>query len=103
MADIRPFAALRPIPQKTERVAALPYDVYSVEESRRIVAENPGLTPYEITSRMTWSIRAKNWDDFPDAQKFFAVGECLSHLDYLRLRGRVRSEEQDGLTRYYPA
>lgn len=41
MADIRPFAALRPIPQKTERVAALPYDVYSVEESRRIVAENP--------------------------------------------------------------
>ena len=41
MADIRPFAALRPTPQKTERVAALPYDVYSVEEPRRIVTENP--------------------------------------------------------------
>ncbi len=41
MADIRPFAALRPVSDKTERVAALPYDVYSIEESREIVRENP--------------------------------------------------------------
>ena len=41
MADIRPFAALRPVPEKTERVAALPYDVYSIEESREIVRANP--------------------------------------------------------------
>ncbi len=88
----------------TQRVdELLAHHQVRVAEAERIVAENPGLTPYEITSRMTWSIRAKNWDDFPDAQKFFAVGECLSHLDYLRLRGRVRSEEQNGLTRYYPA
>ena len=41
MATIRPFRAVRPAPQKTERVAALPYDVYSIEESREVVRENP--------------------------------------------------------------
>lgn len=41
MATIRPFRAVRPAPQETERVAALPYDVYSIEESREVVRENP--------------------------------------------------------------
>ena len=73
------------------------------DEAERIVTDHPGSTPYEVAGRMTWSIRAKSWEDFPDAQKIFAVGECMSHLDYLRLRGRIRTEKQDGLTRCYPA
>ena len=46
---------------------------------------------------MTWRIRAKNWEDFPIPQKWFAVGECLSHLDLLRLEGQVREELADGI------
>ena len=41
MADIRPFAALRPAPEYTEKIASLPYDVYSEEEAEKIIRENP--------------------------------------------------------------
>ena len=33
-----------------------------------------------------------SWEEFPLAQKFFAVGETVAHLDYLRLRGKVVRE-----------
>lgn len=41
MAQIRPFRAVRPVPELADRVAALPYDVMSSEEARRMVVDNP--------------------------------------------------------------
>ena len=41
MADIRPFKAYRPWKGMEERIAALPYDVYSREEAVSVVKENP--------------------------------------------------------------
>lgn len=41
MAIIRPFRAIRPIAEKAEKVAALPYDVMSSEEAREMVKDNP--------------------------------------------------------------
>lgn len=41
MTEVRPFNATRPTAEKAPVVAALPYDVQSVEEARAIVAENP--------------------------------------------------------------
>lgn len=41
MADIRMFRALRPIPEKVEKVAALPYDVYNRSEAVEVVKKNP--------------------------------------------------------------
>lgn len=41
MTDIRPFRALRPTSEAAPAIAALPYDVQSIEEARSIVAENP--------------------------------------------------------------
>ena len=55
-------------------------------EALAIVTEEAGATAYEIASKMTWSIRARDWSDFPLAQKWFAVGEAASHLDHLRER-----------------
>ena len=46
---------------------------------------------------MTWNIRSRSWDDFPLAQKWFAVGECIAHLDHLRRQGRLQREQQDGV------
>lgn len=40
MATIRPFRALRPIPEKAGDVAALPYDVYNREEATKAVYGN---------------------------------------------------------------
>ena len=35
MAILRAFRALRPVPEKAAKVAALPYDVVNREEARR--------------------------------------------------------------------
>ena len=69
-------------------------------ETHRIIREMPGLTAYEIASHMKWRIRADSWETFPITQKWFAVGECLSHLDYLRERGKISREEGRGAVRY---
>lgn len=39
MADIRPFPAIRPAEGMAERIAALPYDVYSRAEAKEIVKD----------------------------------------------------------------
>ena len=41
MAIIRPFSALRPEPSAAAAVAAVPYDVVSTIEARRLAADNP--------------------------------------------------------------
>ena len=41
MADIRPFRAVRPRAGLEEKIAALPYDVYSRGEARRETQINP--------------------------------------------------------------
>ncbi len=41
MAVIRPFRAVRPLPELAGRVAALPYDVMSSDEARVMVQDNP--------------------------------------------------------------
>ena len=72
-----------------------------VAEVERLIREEPGLTAYDIAGRMRWKIYAKSWDDFPVTQKIFAVGECQSHLDYLRLRDKIKFELDDAVNRYY--
>ncbi len=71
-----------------------------IQQALNIIEETPGLCAIEITQRMSWKIRAKNWDDFPIPQKWYATGECLSHLDYLLARGLIKRELKDGLFRY---
>lgn len=71
-----------------------------LEEALRVVEEHPGAGAYELAGHMTWRIRANSWEDFPVAQKWFAVGECMSHLDYLTLRGLIRCES-DGERYHY--
>jgi uncharacterized protein (DUF1015 family) len=41
MAQIKPFAALRPKPELAARICELPYDVMSSEEAREIARDNP--------------------------------------------------------------
>lgn len=74
-----------------------------LDEVVSIVSKLPGSTAYDIAGNMTWSIRARNWDDFPVSQKFFAVGECMSHLDHLLAQNRIRREMDGSVYRYYPA
>ena len=41
MATIKPFRALRPVPEKAEKVSSAPYDVVQAAEVRRTIRENP--------------------------------------------------------------
>ena len=41
MANIRAFAAYRPAKGMEDKIAALPYDVFSREEAKRVVQDNP--------------------------------------------------------------
>lgn len=67
-----------------------------------VVEQEPGLTAYEIAGRMQWSIRCRDWESFPLTQKFFAVGEALSHLDHLEAEGRLFHRESRGKNYYFP-
>ncbi|HHW56328.1 MAG TPA: DUF1015 domain-containing protein [Clostridia bacterium] len=40
MANIKPFKALRPVPELAEKAASLPYDVVNTEEARQLAKEN---------------------------------------------------------------
>ncbi len=72
-----------------------------LKDTLAVVRAHPGLTAYQIAGAMRWQIRSRNWAEFPLNQKFFAVGEALSHLDYLRLRGQLEMTEQNGKLVWY--
>lgn len=67
---------------------------------RQLGRESGKARLYDITGRMRWKIRAAGWDSFPPAQRWFALGECLAHIDYLKRRGVV-GERGDGDTVWY--
>lgn len=68
-------------------------------EIRQILAANT-MTAAQVAAAMKWEIRAKSWEDFPKAQKWFATGEAAAHLDYLYHAGAVVRSEASG-TLYY--
>lgn len=67
-----------------------------LEECLKIISENPYSTAYFIASKMKWSMRGKQWSEFPIQQKWFAVGETIAHIDYLENQGRILKTEKDG-------
>ena len=60
--------------------ALLEHHARRLDELTAILRARPGSTAYEAAAHMTWNIRSRSWDDFPLAQKWFAVGECIAHL-----------------------
>jgi len=65
-----------------------------------IVHKNPHISGYDIASKMTWSIRVKDWGDFPPGQRWFAVGEAIAHIDYLVLSDKLRRHYSNGVNSY---
>lgn len=46
----------------------------------------------EIAGKMQWNLKRNSWDEFPPAQKLFAVGEALSHLSHLVYKKVLKKE-----------
>ncbi|NLY37606.1 MAG: MBL fold metallo-hydrolase [Tissierellia bacterium] len=68
-----------------------------LDEIRKFLKELGPSTVRDITKKMTWDIRAKGWEDFPSAQKWFAAGEAHAHLRHLKELGEVKEEKRDGI------
>lgn len=65
-----------------------------------ILGEHEALHGAQIASKMHWRIRARNWDEFPDAQKVFATGEAMSHLTHLLFQNKITAELRDSVVYY---
>ncbi|NCC69048.1 MAG: MBL fold metallo-hydrolase [Clostridia bacterium] len=80
----------------------LQHHAHRLCECEAIVRENPGADIYTVAGKMSWKIRCNSWADFPDSQKWFAVGECHSHLRHLEVLGRIRIDDSEFIWRCYP-
>lgn len=45
-------------------------------------------------------MRGKDWSGFPAHQRWFAVGETLSHLDYLIEKGKLTVARENKVNIY---
>jgi glyoxylase-like metal-dependent hydrolase (beta-lactamase superfamily II) len=55
---------------------------------------------FQVASGMTWDIVYDSWDLFPVSQKWFAMGEAISHLKYLEEKGAIRREMRQQIITY---
>ena len=60
------------------------------------VLDGEDKTAYEVASEMTWDFKADSWDQIPVMQKWFATGEAIAHLEYLKERGRAHRQLHNG-------
>jgi len=67
-------------------------EVESIINQRRVA-----LSVEDVARDMDWKIRAKSWEAFPSPQKSFAAGEAMSHLEYLKDHGRIKSYWKDNI------
>jgi hypothetical protein len=49
---------------------------------------------FQVASQMSWDITYDSWDLFPMTQKWFAIGEAISHLKYLEEKKRIKRETE---------
>ncbi|HHX02850.1 MAG TPA: MBL fold metallo-hydrolase [Tissierellia bacterium] len=73
---------------------------HRLAEALEILGKIGKSTVRDITSRLQWDIRARNWDDFPKSQKWFAAGEAHAHLFHLKEKGLIRQTLEDGILYY---
>lgn len=74
------------------RIAELKaHHVSRLNEVLEILARRP-MNAYDCAGRMSWDIKARSWEDFPVAQRWFATGEAIAHLRYLERRGFIGRE-----------
>lgn len=62
--------------------------------------ENGEKTAWEIAPKITWDIEFDCWEELPITHKWFATGETIAHLIYLRNRDRVQKAVSDGKILY---
>lgn len=93
------FSSHRQLPTNfRERIQELKdHHEHRLAESLDILKRRGPSTVRDVTKELSWDIRAKDWDDFPSSQKWFAAGEAHAHLRHLQELDKVSCEEKDGI------
>jgi len=86
----------RPFAQPRQRIADLEHH-HAVRNAEILTILQEGAkNAYQVAGEMIWDIDCETWEDFPIPQKWFAAGEALAHLQFLRANGRVKRELHNG-------
>ena len=75
---------------------------HRLDEIYQAVCSHPNCTPFELAGYIKWSAHGMAWEDFPPHQCWFATGETMAHLVYLKEKERVLCSNVDGQDRYFP-
>ena len=89
------------VAERADRILAH-HDRRLAELEELIAQSEDGISAYRLAAGLSWKIRAANWEEFPAAQKWFAYGETLAHLDYLVGENRIKRITSDGKVLYFP-
>ena len=65
-----------------------------------IVSQEPCITSYEIASKMSWRMPTK-WINLSPIQRWFAVGEAISHVEHLVHLGKLERYKNKGVNHYF--
>lgn len=77
----------------------LSHHEHRLNEVKNIIKENK-MTVRDTAAKMHWELRYDKWEEFPSAQKWFASGEAMSHLEHLAYIGQAQKTEEDGILYY---
>ena len=73
-----------------------------ISEAFETLNRNKECTVRDIAMNMSWDMRAKDFSEFPNTQKFFAAGEAHAHLEYLRAIGKAGvKKDENGVLKYF--
>jgi glyoxylase-like metal-dependent hydrolase (beta-lactamase superfamily II) len=75
------------------------HHAHRLDEVLTILKKGP-LSAFQMAAHMSWDIDCESWDQFPVAQKWFALGEAISHLRYLEEDGRIVRMTVDKTTEF---
>ena len=93
-------ALIEDIPKRIDELKN--HHKHRVDEALKTLEEKGKCTVRDIAMNMSWDMRAKDFSEFPNTQKFFAAGEAHAHLEYLRAVGKADYvKDQEGVLWYY--
>jgi len=76
-----------------ERINELKHHHHKRAEEIISILKKESRNAYGVASQMTWDIDCESWEQFPVSQKWFATGETIAHLKYIKEKGEINSEK----------
>jgi len=83
-----------PFKNAKERIQELKYHHQTRANEVLSILEEGNKNAFQIASQMSWDVTYESWAIFPSSQKWFAFGEAVAHLKYLKEKGKIRREMQ---------